>query len=131
MTAKNKYHAWVFRIMIVALAVAASYHFIGIFFEINESSPRRHFVFVLVDLICLYGFVKRPAYFVFIFLAFMIQQYYSHGEYLVLLWINEGQVHWISVCVLILMPIGLWALVSEIIGRKNAAVLKHKSIPGK
>jgi len=58
-------------------------------------------LFVVVDCLFCYLFVKRPKYFVFLFSGVLIQQYYSHGSCLLKLWLNENKVDWISVAVLL------------------------------
>ena len=99
--------------MQIALTIAGLYHFAGLFYEVNDASVRQHATFVVTDFFCVYGFFRRPGYFIFLFAAFTVQQYYSHGQYLMHLWISEDKIHWVSIVVLALMPTGLFYLIAD------------------
>jgi hypothetical protein len=105
------------RIIFFAFAIlsimAAIYHLIGIFYKINDSPIWRHSLFVIINLFCVFGFIKRPRYFIYIYVVLIIQQYYSHGQHLIKLWDLEHKIHWISLFVLILLPIGLICLLTD------------------
>ena len=94
-------------------ALAAIYHFAGLFYKFDESPAWRHVLFVVINLFVVYGVLKRPKYFVYIVAILVIQQYYSHGTYLVNMWIEKKQIHWISVFVLVLLPIVLFCLIED------------------
>lgn len=100
----------VFSILTVLIAV---YHFLAIFTRFDDSPVWRHSLFVGINLFCAYGFLKRPKYFVYFTAMLLVQQYYSHGIYLVRLWIDKNQLHWLSVFVLILLPIALICLIDD------------------
>jgi hypothetical protein len=102
-----------FKIFAGLSCLTCLYHFAGIFYKVNDSSAWRHFLFVLINLICIYGFIKRPNYFVYFFGLLLFQQYYSHGSYLIDLWIQSRKIHWISVFDLLLLPIGFIGLVED------------------
>lgn len=93
--------------------VAALYHFLGIFFKVNEASVLRHATFAVIDLYCLYGFLYRHSLFNLFFSVLTAHQLFTHGLYLFTLWNLEQEIHWISLAVLILMPIGMAKLVIE------------------
>ena len=115
----------IFRLLQIALTIAAIYHLAGLFYRVDAAPVTRHAIFVVSDLLCVYGFVKRPRYFVFFFTAFTVQQYYSHGQHLSNMWVNEERIHWVSVLVLTLMPTGLICLVKEMIhisGERNSLI---------
>jgi hypothetical protein len=105
------------RILFYALSflslLAAGYHFTGIFYKINNSPVWRHALFVAVDLFCIYGFLKRPRYFLYFYYVLIVQQYYSHGLHLIHSWNLEHRIHWISLGVVVLMPIGLIYLLAD------------------
>src|SRR4051812_31529636 len=86
-----------FKVFAVIACVTAIYHFAGIFYKIDGSPAWRHSLFAGINLFCVYGILKRPKYFVYLVAILLIQQYYSHGTYLVHLWIESKQVHWMSV----------------------------------
>jgi hypothetical protein len=89
------------------------YHFIGIFYKINSSPVWRHQLFILIGLVSIYGILKRPAWFIWFFAILTMQQLYSHGGDLLLYWKNVHRIHWISIVVLIFMPLTLYFLLFE------------------
>ncbi len=118
----------IFRLLQIAFTIAAIYHLVGLFYRVDTAPVTRHAIFVVSDLLCAYGFVKRPKYFVFFFMAFTIQQYNAHGQYLIHMWLNEERIHLVSILVLILMPIGLICLVMEFIhGSREGNTLIHRA----
>ncbi|MFN8344387.1 MAG: hypothetical protein U0X91_05265 [Spirosomataceae bacterium] len=106
-----------FRLFAVLAALAALYHGVGIFDRLDEAPPWRHFLFMGISAFCVYGSLKRPPYFVYVVALLLVQQYYSHGSYLLRLWAEHRQIHWISVGVLLLMPIFLLCLWEDRTGR--------------
>lgn len=98
----------------ISLAIAALYHVAGLFYNLDDSSVLRHAIFIGLDLFCVYGFLKRPKYFILFFMAFTLQQYYTHGQYIIEMWISNNKIHWISVSVLVLLPIGLLFLIVDL-----------------
>ncbi|MCW3109168.1 MAG: hypothetical protein JWQ09_3674 [Segetibacter sp.] len=102
-----------FNVTAVLLFLTAVYHFVGLFYKINDSPTWRHLLFVAINLFCVYGFLKRPKYFVYFVVVLLVQQYYSHGTYLVKLWIEKRQIDWISVFDLLLLPVALICLLED------------------
>jgi uncharacterized membrane protein len=102
-----------FKVFAALSCLAAIYHFIGVFYKVDESPIWRHLLFVVINLFCAYGILKRPKYFVYLVGLLLVQQYYSHGTYMVNLWIEKKQVHWISVFDLLLLPIALFCLIED------------------
>lgn len=103
----------VFWLLRISLTIAALYHLTGLFYKVNDATVLRHAVFVTLDSFCVYGFFKRPRYFVFCFAAFTLHQYLNHGTYLIDWWISKQEIHWISFFVLAVLPIGLVGLIEE------------------
>ena len=99
--------------------VAAGYHVTGMFYKIDTAPVWRHLLFAVISLFCVYGILKRPSWFIWFFGVLLVQQYYSHGLYLFTLWREQQKIHWISVLVLILLPIVLLCLVDEYRARKQ------------
>jgi hypothetical protein len=93
--------------------LAGIYHFVGVFYKVDESPIWRHLLFVGINLLSVYGFLKLPKYFVFFIALLFVQQCYSHGTYLVNLWIKTKQIHWISVFDLFLLLIALICLIAD------------------
>ena len=102
-----------FKVFAGLACLAGTYHFVGVFFKVDESPIWRHLLFVGINIFCVYGFLKRPKYFVFLVALLFVQQCYSHGTYMVNLWIKTKQIHWISVFDLLLLPIGLICLIED------------------
>lgn len=94
-------------------SVAALYHLVGIFFKINDASIFRHVLFVVIDIYCVYGFLYRHNLFIIFLSILTIQQIYTHGLHLFVTWDFEQKIHWISVAVLILMPLGMIKVIRE------------------
>jgi len=85
--------------------IVAIYHLIGVFYKLNTSPAWRHLIFIGINIICIYGLLKRPLWFIYFFALLLAQQLYSHGGDLIWHWRNEHRVDWISVAVIILMPV--------------------------
>lgn len=109
-----------FRIFATLWGIAAIYHLIGIFYKVNDAPPWRHAVFVCMDLFFAYGLLKRPKYFVFLFFVFLVQQYYTHGSRLLNMWIEEVKVDWISLLVLVVLPIAFVYLITDARAKRKA-----------
>ena len=108
-----------FTIFAVLAALATLYHFAGIFYKVNQSPAWRHSIFVFINIFCIYGFLKRPKYFILFFSLLLMQQYYSHGTYMVNMWKEQQRIHWISLFDLILSPIALVCLVDDYCDKEN------------
>lgn len=90
-----------FSIGFIAFAV---YHLIGIFYAIDASPAWRHGIFTALSIFGIYGILKRPKYFVFLFGILLLQQFYSHGGDFIHLWQTEHKIDWISLFVLLFLP---------------------------
>ena len=102
-----------FKIAAVLTLVVAIYHAIGIFYPVNDSPAWRHGLFIVVSGFCCYGFLKRPNYFVYLFGVLSLQQFYSHGSAILNTWSAQHKIDWISVAVLVAIPILLYNLVAD------------------
>src|SRR5436309_2141551 len=76
--------------------LAAIYHLAAVFFKIHPdesgSSASRNILFAVINLICVYGIIKRPKWFVFAFAILLVQQYFSHGISLYDYWTEENKI---------------------------------------
>jgi hypothetical protein len=97
----------------VFFLLAGLYHLIGLFAEINKEPLWRNGLFVIINLFCFYGLLKRPGYFVYLFGILLLQQVYSHGGDLLNLWSTHKQVDWLSLGVIIYMPLVFVLLVVD------------------
>ena len=102
-----------FKILAALAGMAAIYHLVGLFYKVDESPVMRHFLFVIINIFCIYGFLNRPKYFIGFLSLVFIQQFYSHGSYMINLWLQAKQIHWISLLVLLILPIGLICLIED------------------
>jgi hypothetical protein len=100
-------------LFVIMFSVAAIYHLIGFFIRINDASEHRHLLFALIDLYCVYGFYDRHRVFYLFFTTLTLHQLFTHTMYLFTMWQVEQQIQWVSICVIILMPLGLVKLVIE------------------
>ncbi len=103
----------IFIYLSISALVAAIYHLVNLFYKTDDSPAWRHILFTFICFSCAYYFIARPKYFVYLFGALVIQQYYSHGSYLILLWREQQKIHWISIAVLIFMATCLICLVKD------------------
>jgi hypothetical protein len=96
-----------FRIFAGCIALAAVYHLVGLFMPaISPHTPAwRHALFVGINLVAAWLMLRRPSWFCFAFAVLTLQQLYGHGGKLLRTWRGEGHVEWISLIVIIVMPI--------------------------
>ena len=102
-----------FYVVSVVFLLTAVYHVVGLFYPVNDSPKWRHLLFIIINLFSVYGFLKRPQYFVWFVIVLLMQQSYSHGTSLVKQWVDKGQIDWISLFVLLLLPVALICLVED------------------
>ncbi|MFZ1529792.1 MAG: hypothetical protein WAT19_13630 [Ferruginibacter sp.] len=103
----------VFKVSAVLFFIAAVYHGAGIFFPVNESPAWRHLLFVFICLFGVVGCIKRPPVFLYFIGLLSLQQYYSHGSYLIKIWKETHHIHFISVAVLIFLTVLFFILLNE------------------
>jgi len=112
-----------FTVFAVLGGIAALYHVIGVFYKVNSSPVWRHCLFILINLVCIYGLIKRPQWFTWFFFVLLLQQLYSHGNDIVWNWKYAHRVDWISIAVIILIPLTFILLVSDRLNvRENSDV---------
>ena len=92
--------------------LAATYHLLVVLFPAlgDRGTPMRHGLFVVIDFTVGLGVWKRPRLFFWILSALGVQQLYSHGRALVSACTQEQRFDWISVLVLLVIPLALWIL---------------------
>ena len=97
------------QIIFIVFAVLAFcvlvFHVKGIIYPTANSPWWRHALFVVINGISIYGILKRPKWFIWFVGLLTLQQWYSHGSYAVELWQTAHQIHWISLGVIVLLPI--------------------------
>jgi hypothetical protein len=102
----------------------AVYHVICLLFALDTTSPIwRHALFATLSVPMFYFMYKRPPFFVYLFGALLIQQYYGHGRYLIQLWYEKHEIHWISVIDLVFLSFIFILLVLEKIEKSKIAQL--------
>src|SRR5687768_15323585 len=95
----------IFMLSAAFISVAAGYHFLGMFYNLDHLPLWRHLTFLIIDIFCVYGLIKRPGYFILFFILFTIQQFFSHGQYLIERLQVHHAIHWNSVLVLVILPV--------------------------
>jgi hypothetical protein len=103
----------VFIALAILSSLAAIYHFAGIFYKVNSSPVWRHILFIFINLICIYGLLKRPGWFVWFFFLLLLQQLYSHGGDIIGHWKHEQRIDWISMAVVSLMSVAFLLLLFD------------------
>ena len=94
----------IFIVFAVFFFVSAIYHLAALFFEINSSPLWRNVLFVGINLFVAYFLLRRPRWFIYLFVLLMLQQLYSHGSDLIDLWNAQHKVDWLSLAVLLMLP---------------------------
>lgn len=107
------YKRYLFGVAAGFALVFALYHLIGIFYPVNTSPWWRHVIFIFVSLFWVYGFSKRPNYFVYFFTLLVAQQLYSHGTNMFIQWTTYSKIDWISIFLLPMLVILVVALYLE------------------
>lgn len=119
----NKTRNIFFIVFALLASLAALYHVIAIIasscnfpmdiFGTDRSPIWRHALFTVIGIISIYGSLKRPRWFVWFVGVLTVQQWYSHGGYALRLWRSEHTIHWISIAVIILLPIVFGLLLAD------------------
>lgn len=96
-----------FGVFAALILLAAVYHVIGLFLpQISPMTPPwRHALFVGINLAMAWLMLRRPPWFWALFALLTVQQLYGHGGKLLGHWRAAGQIEWISMLVVIGMPI--------------------------
>ena len=101
----NKKTLQVLFIVFALLALAATvYPAIGSIKPFDATPAWRHILFVGINIICIYGLLKRPYWFIWFWTLLTLQQLCSHGSHFVRL-LSENKFTWIDFGVLVLMPV--------------------------
>ena len=93
--------------------LAVLYHVKGIFYPTADTTGWRHAVFVVINIIGIFGLIKRSNWFILFVMILTVHQWYSHGSYAYMLWQKEHSIHWISLGVIIFLPLLLILLIAE------------------
>ena len=109
------------KVIALLFMVAAAYHGIALFQPVNDSPLWRHALFVAIDLVCAFGSLKRPPWFVWLFALLAIQQCLGHGGRFLSELVHEGHMSWIDLGVILFMPAALTCLIIDAKGRGRKA----------
>ncbi len=118
----NKTKHILFIIFAVLAFAALVYHAFAIYHPetdppiISLATSLRHAIFIVINIIFIYGVLKRPKWFIWFVLVLTLQQWYSHGSYAIELWQQQHIIHWISVADILLLPL---LLILLIVDKKN------------
>ena len=106
-----------FVVFAIFFIIPAIYHLVAVFYQLNTSPIWRNLLFVGINLFGAYGVLKRPAYFLYFFAALLLQQFYSHGSDLIDMWDLQHKIDWISLSVLVVMPVIFVFLILDKLGK--------------
>jgi hypothetical protein len=112
----------IFIVFALFFLISAGYHLVALFFKVNTSPVWRNLLFIVINLLVAWGLLKRPAYFIYLFILLMLQQFYSHGSDLVNVWNLQHKVDWMSLLVFIILPVILVFLVLDKQGKLGTGV---------
>ena len=107
----------IFQVIFIIAALmmfgALLFHVKGFFYPVPPTPPWRHAIFVAVTALCIYGVLKRPRWFIWFTGILTVQQWYSHGSYALEFWQKQHSIHWISMGVIVFMPLLFIVLLLE------------------
>ncbi len=88
--------------------------------ELVLPAPRwRHGLFILINALGAWLVLRRPPGLVLPFLAITLQQMYSHGTRALTWWHREQRVDWISLCIIVILPLALVLLIKDARERRS------------
>jgi hypothetical protein len=93
------------------------YHTVGAVNPFDAAPVWRHSLFIGINIMCIYGLLKRLNCFIWFWGILTVRQLYSHGSHFVRL-LPENKFIWIDFAVLLLMPSGCILL---LIDKKSTA----------
>ena len=85
--------------------MAAIFHAIHAVSPSGDAPVWRHGMFIAIGLFFSWGILRRPRFFGIFLGMLTAQQVFSHGGYLIRHFRETGDVHWISVGVVVLLPV--------------------------
>ena len=94
----------IFIVFAILFFAPLCYHMAGAIKPFDATPVWRHTLFIGINVICIYGLLKRPNWFVWFFGILTLQQLYSHGSHFINL-VRENKVNLIDAAVLLLMPV--------------------------
>jgi hypothetical protein len=115
----------IFYVFAIIGFIAMLHHIKGIFYPTILSPSWRHCIFVFINIISIYGVIKRPKWFIWFVILLTVQQWYSHGGYALHIWQTESKIHWISIADIILLPLLVTLLIFE--RKKNIKICPTSS----
>lgn len=117
----------IFRLAAVGAAVAAGFHAAAMLspeiarLEYEPTYPIwRHVVFIGIDGVLAWLFLRRPSWLVWAYGLLTLQILNGHGRGALRIWIAQHRVDWISVAVSVLAPVVLCALFLDWRERRKA-----------
>lgn len=93
-----------FTIFALLAFAAMVYHIVGSIKPFDATPAWRHALFVAINIICIYGLLKRPVWFTWFWALLVVQQLYSHGSHFIRL-LSQGKFAWIDFGVLVITPV--------------------------
>ena len=101
---------------------AGLYHLYGLIASLAD--PRLaafHAAFVVIDPVTAYLLLRRPDWFPYAFAVLTVQQIYSHGMDALTVWRTASVIDYISVFIMVFMPVLFVLIVYDALLRKSRA----------
>jgi len=105
----------IFVLFCIFFVLAGLYHCAGFFFHFPfiPGAHWRHGVFIIVNIIGAWLILWRPPWTVIPFSIVTVQSLYSHSHRMISWWTKNKQIDWISIAVLIVLPLALFCIVKD------------------
>lgn len=107
----------IFIVFAVFFILSAVYHLVAVFARVNDSPVWRNLLFTGINLFVAWCLLKRPPWFIYLFAVLLIQQIYSHGSDFLTLWNAQHKIDWMSLGVVLIMPVIFVFLLLDKLGK--------------
>jgi hypothetical protein len=113
----------IFRFIAPAFVAGGIFHLVGFIRpDLVEPVPQwYHFLFVLVNLALAAMVLRRPRWFIPVFVLYMVQQYVEHLPRLIDLWREQHRFDWAGFAALVFVPFVFALLLRDARTRRLAA----------
>ena len=111
-----KVSSWILKISSIGFILAACYHVLAIFIDLNNSVVWRNLLFVAINAWCAFETRRLKPYFIVVFTILFVQQLFSHGSS-VIRNLHDHRFDWLGVFVLAAITIIYLALIVSAIDK--------------
>lgn len=71
-----------------------------------------------INLLCIYGLLKRPIWFNYFFTVLFVQQIYGHGSDIVEQWFEYKTIYYVSLLILLFLPLIFVSLIVDSVKKR-------------